>query len=89
MDGGMAELFFAPGQFLDFSVQSNRRKFRSSGGKPISLGADGSTPTGTKPLIYLHLDDAETANNFATNRAGNGNLTVTGALTTRATSPSD
>lgn len=88
-DGGIAELYFAPGQYLDLSVEANRRKFISSGGKPVNLGATGSVPTGTAPLIYLHLDDGETANNFAINRAGNGNLTVTGALTTYASSPSD
>jgi uncharacterized protein YaiE (UPF0345 family) len=89
VDGGVAEVYFAPGQYLDFSVEANRRKFISALSKPVSLGATGSTPTGTAPLIYLHMDDGESANNFATNRTSAGNLTVTGALTTRATSPSD
>ena len=88
-DGGLAEFYFAPGQYLDFSVQANREKFRTSGGKPANLGATGSSPTGTDPLIYLHLDDGETANNFAINRAASGNFTVTGALATYASSPSD
>jgi hypothetical protein len=88
-DGGVAEMYFAPGQYLDFSVASNRRKFITSGGKPANLGAIGDAPTGVAPLWYLHLDDGETANNFATNRPGNGNFTVTGALTTYASSPSD
>jgi hypothetical protein len=87
--GGMAEFYFAEGQYLDFSVEENRRKFISSGGKPVDLGATGSTPTGTTPTIYLHLDDGESAANFAINRAGKGNFTVTGALATSATSPSD
>lgn len=94
-DGGfrsnadLAELYIAPGQFLDFSVTANRRKFITAGGKPVNLGSTGSTPTGVAPLIYLHLDDGETANNFASNRIGAGNLTVTGTLDTAATSPSD
>lgn len=87
--GGLAEFYFCPGQYLDFSVASNLQKFRSAAGKPVSLGATGSTPTGTTPAIYLHLDDGEAAANFATNRAGTGNFTVTGALTTFASSPSD
>lgn len=87
-DGGLAEFYFAPGQHLDFSIAANREKF-ISGGKPVDLGATGSTPTGTAPLVYLHLDNAESAANFAVNRGTGGNLTVTGALTTRATSPSD
>lgn len=88
IDACLAELYFAPGQYLDLSVQANREKF-ILGGKPVSLGATGSTPTGTVPKLYLHLDDAEAVANFATNRSGNGNMTVTGALTTCATSPSD
>jgi hypothetical protein len=88
-NGGMAEFYLAPGQLLDFSVEANRRKFRTSAGKPADLGANGETPTGTAALVYLHLDDGETANNFAINRGTGGNLTVTGALTTFATSPSD
>lgn len=88
--GGIAELYFAPNQFLDFSNSSNRRKFITSGGKPVDLGADGSLPTGTKPLVYCHLDDGETANNFAINRTGSGDFSVTsGALATSGTSPSD
>lgn len=89
LDGGLAELYFAPGQYIDFSVEDNRRRFITSGVKPVDLGATGSVPTGTAPLVYLHLDDAETANNFAVNAGTGGNMTVTGAITTRATSPSD
>jgi len=88
-NGGKAEFYLAPGQLLDFAVENNRRKFRTADGKPANLGATGSNPTGTAPLAYLHLDDGETANNFAINRGTGGNLTVTGALTTFATSPSD
>jgi hypothetical protein len=89
IDGCVAELYCAPGQYLDFSVAANRRKFIDASLNPVSLGATGSTPTGTAPLIYLHLDDGETASNFAVNRGTGGNLTVTGALGTCASSPSD
>lgn len=88
-DAGLAEFYFAPGQYLDFAVSANRQKFRTAAGKPADLGVAGALPTGVAPLIYLHLADGEAAANFATNRAGTGNFTVTGALTTRATSPSD
>lgn len=87
-DGGMAELYFTT-EYLDFSVEENRRKFISSTGKPVQLGATGEAPTGTAALIFLHLDDGETANNFAVNRGTGGNFTVTGALTTYSSSPSD
>lgn len=88
-DGAMAELYFAPTQSIDLSVAANRERWRSSTGKPVNLGSTGSTPTGTAPIVYLHLDDGETANNFAINRGTGGNLTVTGALGTFGSSPSD
>lgn len=88
-NGCFAELFFAPGQYLDFSLVSNRRKFISSTGKPVYLGADGSVPTGAAPLVYLHLDDAETVANFATNAGSGGDFTITGALETGSSAPSD
>lgn len=89
MDGCMAEVYFAPGQYLDFSSTTNRRKFISASGKPVHLGTDGSLPTGTAPLLYLHLDDGEAVANFATNRGTGGDFTITGTLDTASTSPSD
>lgn len=85
----LAELYFAPGQWLDFSVASNIEKFRSALGKPVDLGTDGSTPTGSAPAVYLHIDDGEAAANFATNAGTGGDFSITGTLTTASTSPSD
>jgi hypothetical protein len=87
--GDIAEIYFAPGQYLDFSITGNRRKFISSTLKPVSLGPDGAGPTGVAPILYCHLADAETAANFATNRGTGGDVTITGTLTTSSTSPSD
>ena len=89
LKGFFAEVSFAFGQSLDFSIVSNRRKFLSAGGKPVFLGADGSLPTGTAPIIYQHLDDGEAVANFATNRGTGGDFTITGTLDTGSTSPSD
>ena len=88
-NGAMAEVYFAPGQYLDMTNASNRRKFISATGKPVHLGATGALPTGTAPLLYLHLDDGEAVANFATNRGTGGNLSITGSLDTASTSPSD
>jgi len=85
LNGCLSEFYFAPGQFLDFSVQANRRKFISATGKPVDLGADGSLPTGTAPIIYLN----NPAGTFGTNKGTGGNFTVTGTLDTASTSPSD
>lgn len=88
-NGALAEFYFAPGQYLDFSLASNRRKFISASGKPVHLGATGSLPTGTAPIIYQHLDDGEAVANFATNRGTGGNFTITGTLDAASSSPSD
>lgn len=89
MDGCMSEIYFAPGQYLDFSIIGNRRKFITSGGKPVYLGSNGGLPTGTAPILYSHLGDGETVANFATNRGSGGDLSITGTLVTCSSSPSD
>lgn len=78
----MSELWFAPNQWLDISTSGNRLKFRSVGGKPVDLGATGTTPTGSAPLIYFRGD--YTAPNV--NSGTGGNFDVTG---TPANSDSD
>ena len=87
-DGDIADLYYAPGQYLDLSNSANRDKFYLAG-KPVDLGADGSTPTGTAPLVFFHLDDGEAAANFATNRGTGGDYSITGTLATASTSPTD
>jgi len=89
INGCLAEFYFAPGQYFDFSIVSNRRKFISASGKPVHLGTTGALPTGTAPLVYQHLDDGEAVANFATNRGTGGNFTIGGTLATGSTSPSD
>lgn len=87
-NGGLAELYFCPGQYLDFSVTANRRKFISADLLPVNLGSDGSTPTGTIPAIYMHLDSAETADDFMINRGGGGNFNISGGpLSLASTNP--
>ena len=89
VNGAIAELYFAPGQYLDFSLVYNRRKFISASGKPVHLGTTGALPTGTAPLVYQHLDDSEAVANFAANAGTGGNFTITGTLDTADSSPSD
>ena len=84
-NGCISEFYFNTDEFLDFSDEDNRRKFRSSGGKPVELGSDGSDPTGNSPLIYL----PNAFGSFETNAGTGGNFTVTGALADCSDSPSD
>lgn len=83
MTADLAEFYFAPGQFLDFTDEANRRKFSSVDNHPVSLGASGSLPTGTAPIIYFSGDAA----GFATNLGTGGAFAVTGTLTNASTNP--
>lgn len=56
--GGMTEFWFAAGQWLDLNDIANRELFHCSDLAqltwcPVSLGAQGKAPTGTKPTLYL------------------------------------
>jgi hypothetical protein len=79
MTGDLAHLWYSPTTTLDLSVSANRLKF-ASGGSPVDLGADGSTPTGTAPVVYM--DGAADA---WANAGTGGAFTKTGTLT--ASSP--
>lgn len=82
--GDMYDLWFAPDQYIDFSIEANRRKFIDADGAPVDLGANGNLPTGTAPAIFLHGG----ASSFATNQGTAGDIfAVTGTLTD-ATAPS-
>jgi len=60
-------------EYIDLS--SDIAKF-ISGGKPVDLGADGSTPTGNQPIVYFH----DPYDSFESNSGYGGDGTVTGIL---------
>lgn len=74
--GDAAELYLAPGRYLDFTVTANRRKFFDANGRPVNKGNNGSIPTGSQPLIYLSGNKS----NFHKNKGYGGDFTVIGAL---------
>lgn len=90
-NGCLSDFYFNMEEYIDLSVQSNRRKFISSQGKPVSLGTDGSKPTGNTPRVFFHLDHNETdASVFATNRGSGGDFSIqNGPLSIASSSPSD
>src|SRR5690606_13525306 len=53
LEGGLAELWFQPGLYLDLSDEENRRKFITADLRPVDLGPSGDAPTGSAPLVYL------------------------------------
>lgn len=74
--GELSELWFAPGVYIDFSIAANREKFRDSEGRPVDLGATGSAPTGTAPLVYMK----NIASTLGVNAGTGGNFTLNGAV---------
>ena len=56
----------------------------SRNGRPVSLGSDGSKPTGTAPPIYLKGP----ASTWGVNSGTGGNFTVVGSFSDAATKPS-
>tara|TARA_R110000851_G_scaffold231121_1_gene383993 strand:- start:1145 stop:3268 length:2124 start_codon:yes stop_codon:yes gene_type:complete len=54
-DGNIGFLYLST-EYIDFSQEANRLKFVDGLGYPVDLGADGSAPTGSQPLIYMNND---------------------------------
>ena len=73
-NGALSEFYFAL-EYLDISIESNRRLFIDRSGNPVPLGIDGSLPTGTAPIIYMR----ERAKNGGINSGTGGDFDVNGA----------
>ncbi len=73
--------------YLDLTTESNRRKFITADDKPVDLGADGSTPTGSVPNAYYRVAAGAATSTFANNLGSAGNATLTGTLTRSDTTP--
>jgi hypothetical protein len=89
VNADVSEFYMNFAEYLDISDAANRAKFRDSDGKPVDLGSDGSTPTGTAPIVYCSVREGDAASVFGTNKGSGGGLTITGSLALAATSPSD
>jgi hypothetical protein len=86
MNGAMAEVWFDT-TYMDLSSATNRQKFIGLDGKPVDLGSNGSTPTGSQPKLYLSLRSGDAVTELATNRGSGGNFTITGTLDLISPSP--
>lgn len=68
MNGCISNVYANFSEYLDMSDAANRAKFITAGGDPVDPGADGSTPTGSSPDIWvpdgLPTTNAGTAGNF-------------------------
>ena len=57
-EGALADLYFST-EFLDLTVEANRRKFIDAAGSPVYLGDNGELPTGTASIIYLRGEQTD------------------------------
>ena len=76
--GDLTFYYLNTAEYLDISVEANRRKFFDASGNPVlDVAGDGSSATGTAPILYL----AGTYDQWENNKGMGGGMTVTGALT--------
>jgi len=81
-NGCVSDFYLNVAEYIDFTNADNIALFIDSNGKPVDLGADGSTPTGTQPAIYFK-------GGAVPNLGYAGSFTETGATESCASSPSD
>lgn len=88
----VAEFWVSTENITDASGQvpeSMLLRFRDEHGYPVSLGDDGSLPTGNQPLVYLHVEkDGEVAD-FITNLGSGADFTATAGVAMAYISPTD
>jgi hypothetical protein len=81
MDGDIADFWFAPGQYVDFSDAATFALFADFDTDPdypapVDLGSDGSAPTGDAPLIFMSGEISQ----WHVNKGTGGGLTKSGGL---------
>lgn len=82
-----AEAYLNIATYLDVTQAANLALFRSGSGKPVNLGANGSTPTGAQPLVFDHVSASGAASDFGTNLGSGGGWTINGSLDLCSTAP--
>lgn len=71
----VAEVYFNPGTFIDFTNPTNRAKFHDSNLRPVPVGTTGSVPTSVAPTLYLTVPMVNIVPQpyvFPTNASGHG-----------------
>ena len=74
--GKLSEFYFTT-DYIDFSLESNRLKFRDCFGSPTNLPALIAAGEVPNPAIYMRFDPA----NFGKNSGTGGDFTVSGTIT--------
>ncbi len=76
LDGKLSELYFTT-DYIDFSLEANRLKFRDAFGNPVDLRPQIEAGTLPNPAIYMRFDPANKGKNDGTG----GDFTVNGTIT--------
>jgi len=76
LDGGLAEMYMTT-SYIDFSLESERLKFRDAFGYPVNLSAQITAAAIPTPPIYVRFDPASQGTNSGTG----GDFTKTGTIT--------
>lgn len=84
-NGCLSEIYVNYAEYSDLSTEANRRKFVTAAVEAVDLGSDGSTPTGTAPIMYFPNSSAT----FEQNEGSGGDLTVTGSLAACSDTPTE
>lgn len=53
LNGKKSRMYYNFGEYLDFSLTANVRKFRSASGRPVYPGYNGARPTGNQPIGWF------------------------------------
>ena len=75
-DGKLAEFYFTT-DYIDFSQEANRLKFRDAFGNPVDLRPQIQAGTLPNPAIYMRFDPS----NFGKNEGTGGDFVVNGTIT--------
>lgn len=90
--GDLADFWLSAGANLltagDIAPATRAKFINPSTLKPVSLGSDGSTPTGTAPDVFLRRAPAAAASTFLTNQGPGGNFSQVGGVDHNATTVS-
>ena len=76
LDGKLSEFYFTT-DYIDFSQEANRLKFRDAFGNPVDLRPQIQAGTLPNPAIYMRFDPA----NFGKNEGYGGDFTPVGTIT--------
>jgi len=75
-DGKLSEFYFTT-DYIDFSQEANRLKFRDCFGNPVELQSQIAAGTIPNPAVYLRFDPANQGKNYGTG----GDFTKSGTIT--------